>query len=181
MDVLAVCTGNLCRSPATAALLGRQLALLGIDATVQSAGLLDTGRPIPRPLVKELARRDLRIEDSTRVPLSTEAVDRADLILGLERKHVRSIMLLVPDATTRTFSLKEFVRLGERMGSRDPSDPLADWLEKVAANRELRDLVGASRGDDVADPYGRSRRAYRRAVAEIDDLTTRAARLLAGR
>jgi protein-tyrosine phosphatase len=181
VDVLAVCTGNICRSPAAAAFLGRRLALFGTDAIVHSSGLLDAGRPIPRRLVKQLARWDLSIDESLRIPLTVEAIADADIILGLERGHVRSIVLMEPDATHRTFSLKEFVRRGEERGPADPDQPLDEWLKQLAAGRVPTDLIGASVKDDVADPYGQSRRAYRRAVAEIEDLSSRAARLLPGR
>ncbi|PYP07732.1 MAG: hypothetical protein DMD59_14365 [Gemmatimonadetes bacterium] len=43
--VLAVCHGNICRSPFAAALLGRELAGFGI--AVQSAGFLGFNRPPP--------------------------------------------------------------------------------------------------------------------------------------
>ncbi len=176
-----MCTGNLCRSPATAAFLQRRLALFGTDAIVHSSGLLDTGEPIPQQLVKQLARWDLSIDESLRIPLTVEAIADADVILGLERRHVRSIVLMEPDATNRTFSLKEFVRRGEERGPADPDRPLDEWLKQLAADRVPTDLIGASVKDDVADPYGHSRRAYRRSVTEIEDLSSRAARLLQGR
>src|SRR2546421_12242479 len=47
--VLAVCHGNICRSPVAAALLARELAPLGID--VQSAGFIGCNRPAPAEAV----------------------------------------------------------------------------------------------------------------------------------
>jgi len=181
MQVLAVCTANLCRSPTAAALLQRHLRAAGTEVTARSTGLMGVGGPIPPPIVEELARLGASPEDAARVLLTEVAVRDADLIIGLERQHVREVILLAPDVEARAFTLKELARRGERAGPASPTVPLAGWLGALAAARQPADLLGESSSDDVADPYGGSRRGYRRAVTEIDELTGRVARLLAGR
>ena len=47
--ILFVCTANRCRSPMAAALLRRDLAALGLDVDVRSAGLLTPGHAVPTP------------------------------------------------------------------------------------------------------------------------------------
>src|SRR6267378_4793850 len=47
--LLAVCHGNICRSPIAAALLGRELEPLGIE--VESAGFIGFNRPPPAEAV----------------------------------------------------------------------------------------------------------------------------------
>jgi protein-tyrosine phosphatase len=181
VQVLAVCTANLCRSPTAGALLQRHLRAAGTTATTRSAGLMGVGGPIPPPIVEELARRGASVEEAARIPLTESAVRDADLVIGLERQHVREVILLAPDVEPRAFTLKELVRRGEQAGPAPPNEPLAAWLGGLAAARQPADLLGESDVDDVADPYRGSRRAYRRAVNEIDELTGRVARLLAGR
>ncbi len=181
MQVLAVCTANLCRSPTAAALLQRHLRAAGTEATARSVGLLSVSGLIPGPIVEELARLGASPDDAARVPLTEAAVRDADLVIGLERQHVREVILLAPDVEPRAFTLKELARRGERAGPASPNERLAGWLGALAVTREPSDLLGESSRDDVADPYGGSQRAYRRAVTEIDELTRRVARLLAGR
>jgi protein-tyrosine phosphatase len=179
VNVLIVCTANVCRSPVAAVMLRRQLARLGVAARVQSAGFLEAGHPCPLELVEELAGRGLAIGDHTSAMLNLDLIDGADLILVMERRHVRDVILSSPDAAERTFTLKELVRRGEQLTEPRAGVPLKAWLEDVAAGRDPSDLVGQARGDDTADPFGGSRRAYRETVTEIDDLSTRLARLLA--
>jgi len=181
VQVLAVCTANLCRSPTTAALVQRNLRSAGTEVTARSAGVLGVGGPIPPPIIEELARLGASPDDAARVPLTENAARDADLVIGLERQHVREVILLAPDVEARTFTLKELVRRGEQAGAASPTEPLEHWLGRLAARRRPADLLGESVDDDVVDPFGSSRRAYRQAVAEIDELTGRVARLLAAR
>jgi protein-tyrosine-phosphatase len=160
-------------------MLSQQLERLGVPASVQSAGFLDAGHRCPRELVDELAGRELGIGDHTSVVLDLELAEGADLIVGMERRHVRDVILRAPDTAARTFTLKELVRRGEQVAGTRPGVLLQDWLTELAAGRGPSDLLGQSGADDTADPFGGSRSAYRRMVIEIDDLTARLARLLA--
>jgi protein-tyrosine phosphatase len=179
VNVLIVCTANVCRSPVAAVMLRRQLERLGVAASVRSAGFLEAGHRCPPEVVEELARRGLAIGDHASTVLNLDLIDGADLILGMERRHVRDVILSAPDAAARTFTLKELVRRGEQLTEPRAGVPLNTWLEDVAAGRGPSDLVGQARADDTVDPFGGSRRAYRETVTEIDDLSTRLARLLA--
>jgi protein-tyrosine phosphatase len=179
VNVLVVCTANVCRSPVAAVMLRRQLRRLGVHASVDSVGFLEPGHPCPPELVDELVSRELGVCDHMSAVLDLDRLEGADLVVGMERRHVRDVILSAPDAAARTFTLKELVRRGEQLTEPRAGVPLNTWLEDVAAGRGPSDLVGQARADDTADPFGGSRRAYRETVTEIDDLSTRLARLLA--
>lgn len=179
MNVLVVCTANVYRSPTAAVMLRRQLERLGVDASVYSAGFLDTGRACPAELVDELAGLGLGVGDHRSTALDLEMIEGADLVVGMERRHVRDVVLWAPNAMTRAFTLKELVRRGERDAGPQAGVPLEEWLGDLAVGRSPADLLGQARGDDTADPFGGSRRQYREMVSEVDDLTGRLARLLA--
>jgi protein-tyrosine phosphatase len=146
--------------------------------TVLSAGLLDSGRPVTREVVATLAPYGVDMTSHRSTRLTPAAVEQADLIIGMERRHGREAVLLVPTALPRTFTLKELVRRGEQAGPRHPGQTLAAWLERVADGRERTDLVGRSAEDDVDDPLGGSLADYRATATEIADLILRMARLL---
>ncbi|HVW34080.1 MAG TPA: hypothetical protein VHL53_16205, partial [Acidimicrobiia bacterium] len=100
---------------------------------------------------------------------------------GMGRSHVREAVALAgPGVLPRAFTLKELVRRGEARGGRGPDEPLGDWLARLAAGRRPADLLGENPADDVADPVGGPKKDYERTAAELDDLATRLARLLAG-
>ena len=47
---------------------------------------------------------------------------------------------------------------------------MADWLAMLVEQRTTTEHLGASSSDDVADPYGRNLRTYRKCADELDGL-----------
>ena len=174
-----LCTGNTCRSPMAAALLGRQLDEAGVKVVVTSAGLLFDGRPVTDFGRAVMAERGLDTSGHRSRRLQPDLVAGADLVIGMAREHVREAVALAgPAALRRSFTLKEIVRRGEERGGWAPGEPLDDWLGRLGAGRRTADLLGDSDADDIADPIGGPRRSYERTAEELDDLTARLARLL---
>lgn len=170
IDVLVVCTGNLCRSPMAEALLRRRLAERGIDARVGSAGRSAQGRPASATAVEVMAAEGLDLGGHRSRRATTELVAAADLVIAMAREHVRDVVLLAPDALPRTFTLKELVRRGGEVGARADGESLASWLARLDAPRGPFDHVGSSVGDDVADPIGRRAAVYERTATELGAL-----------
>ena len=173
-----VCTGNTCRSPMAAALLGRRLEEAGVKAVVSSAGLLFDGKPATDHGRAVMADRGIDTSGHRSRRLRPDLLSGADIVIGMARTHVREAVALAPDAMGRAFTLKEIVRQGEERGGRAPGESVEAWLARLVAGRRLSDLLGESDADDVADPIGGPRRAYERTADELDDLTARLARLL---
>jgi protein-tyrosine phosphatase len=177
LDVLVVCTANQCRSPMAEALLRHHLRVLDVPAVVRSAGRLPGGQPAAPRAIEELARRGLDLRGHTSTQLDVAAIRRADLVLALARENARDVLALEPDVRSRLFTVKDLVRRGEALAPATAS--LRSWLMTLSAGRSPDALLGWSRDDDVPDPMGGRSRAFGRCAAELDDLTARAATLLA--
>jgi protein-tyrosine phosphatase len=160
------------------ALLVRRVAERELPATVVSAGLLEGGHDRPAEVTAVLAKRGIALPDQLSRQLVQGDLQRADLVLGMERAHVRHSVLLEPDAWSRTFSLKELVRRGAELGPRPSFESPGAWLVRAHEGRERRDLLGDSLIDDVGDPYGGPISAYEAAATEIEDLVDRLVHLL---
>lgn len=161
-------------------LLRTHLADAGIPATVGSAGLLPGGSPATRHAVAAMAARGIDIGRHRSRQLDGELVRTTPLIVGMARQHVREAVVTYGAAIERTFTLKELVRRGEKVGARRATEPVSRWLARVAAGRVVSDLVGDDPEDDVADPIGRPRSEYEVTADELDDLTGRFVTLLVG-
>jgi protein-tyrosine phosphatase len=162
------------------ALLRAHLRASAIPATVGSAGLLPGGAPATREAIDEMAAWDLDISAHRSRRLSRELVAATPLVVGMARRHVREAVVTYGARIERTFTLKELVRRGEKVGPRGPSEPVSAWLGRVGVGRVVSDLMGEDENDDVADPIGRPRSAYEVTLSELDDLIYRLVDLMVG-
>lgn len=153
------------------AFLTHRLNRLRIPASVGSAGLLPGGYPPPAEGVEVMAGRGIDTSGHRSRTLEPKLIEAADLVLGMGREHVRTVVTIDPEAWGRSFTLKEVVRRGEAAGPR--SEDLEVWLARVGADRDPANLVGASLHDDVADPIGQDLDAWEQVAAELEALVDR--------
>ena len=169
IDVLFVCTANINRSAMAEGLLARRLARAGIDSVrVGSAGLLEEGKPASANAVATLAARgvDLRGHRSRR--LAAPHVANADLVLAMERRHLRHAAVLTPGGFDRTFTVKEFVR--RALGGPGPRGEtrFEDWLAILNTDRDPGELMAEDERDTVPDPVGKGRDAFESCAEELN-------------
>lgn len=201
MEIMTVCTGNICRSPLAELLLATRLADLGVD--VHSAGVRGLRSATMTPEAIDLAIEYGVSEadaDAHRSRYLTEAMLASpDLILAMTRDHRREIAELAPSRLRATFTAREFARLAASLTDEEvrdaaasvdsessratPSERIRAAAAAVAGRRGLVPPPSDPADDDVIDPYGRDWGVYRRsadqllpALAEVE----RVVRLAAG-
>src|SRR5688572_16289124 len=112
-------------------LLRHRLETLGIDATVRSAGRwYACGQP-SLGAVAAMATRGLDLNAHRSRLTTPDLLAGADLVLTMERAHVREAVATNPAAWPKTFTLKELVRRATAVGPRHPEQPLDDWLASL--------------------------------------------------
>jgi len=103
-NILFVCVGNICRSPSAEVMLRQQVVGKGIQ--VSSAGLgalVDHG--IDATAQQLLVEQGLDGSAHRARQISNAILAQADLVLTMERKHVRRIAEIAPEASGKTFLL----------------------------------------------------------------------------
>ncbi len=104
--ILVVCTGNICRSPMAAALLGHNLASHNPAVEVQSAGLAAlVGYPADSLAQELLWERGIDLSDHRARQLTAAMIMDADLVLAMETAQVKMVSTWTPAApTAQSFS-----------------------------------------------------------------------------
>jgi protein-tyrosine phosphatase len=172
-DVLVVCHANQCRSPLGEVLLRAHLERAGIEATVASAGFLAGGVPAAAGSARAAQRRGLDLRDHRSRQLTPEIVADAGLVLVMERRQVRELAVLVPGSLGRTFTVKDVVTRGTRLGRRRPDESMEEWIARLHADREHAELLRDDPSEDVADPMGGTAADYERTADALDALFER--------
>ena len=158
--VLAVCTGNICRSAfAEHALRDRLGALAPGRTETASVGT----RPnlelrVPPALVAEAEAVGVHgLREHRPERMSAAAIAAADLILCATEEHMRQVLREVPRVIGVTFTVMELATLIERMDARTGGDwfPAGGGI-RAFARQASRHRVLARSGDvslDIADPF----------------------------
>lgn len=158
-DVLFVCTGNICRSAYGHLLLAKARP----DLVVRSAGIgALVGKGIDPPMGRYLPADQTwptHVARQATVPI----LRASSLILAMEDHHVAWVIETSPSSGTRTFTMRQLVRLVQ---DNPPPGPLP-------ANRLARRYSAAAGevgpDDGIADPYRRSEARYQQSAQQIDE------------
>ena len=137
---------------------------------VRSAGMLSDGSPADAGAVRAMARFGLDIASHRSRKVTGDDLEKADLVVALDRDCLRTAIVLAPDAWSRAFTLKELVRRGRACGLRSATQPLSAWVARVHHGRARCDLLGSCTDDDVTDPAGGPQRGYDRTAAALSSL-----------
>ena len=156
----------------------RRFNEIGVRVPLRSAGLLEGGTPSPAEVVNAGARRGVDLRGHRSVQVEPWMLDEADLIVTMARSHVRELSVREQRCWPKSFTLRELVRRGSRVGPRQPEQPFSEWLASVREGRRTGDLFGADGRDDVLDPMGGSQEAFDEMVEILDVLTAELADLL---
>ncbi len=168
--ILAVCTGNICRSPMVERLLQSAFERIAPgEFEISSAG---TGALVDYPMDAQVAGFvhvfDGDSENFRARQLEERILDGKDLVLTLTRAHRGLVIEMAPSLLRKTFTLREFARLLEDLDG-DPSlTGPHRWraiLPKVVRARTVHPSDPAD--DDVVDPYRRADEVYQQMVREL--------------
>lgn len=174
--IMAVCTGNVCRSPAIQGLLAS--AFRDDDVLVESAGTgALVGHGVAAPMA-ELLRPLGALPSRFAARQLTEAMIRdADLVLTATRAHRSTVVQLVPAAVRRTFTVRELGLLAAVAVV--PGSSVVERLRALPAAAAAARAGAALDDVDVVDPWGQSAAVYEESLTQLStgcDALVRAAR-----
>ncbi|QAU24660.1 low molecular weight phosphotyrosine protein phosphatase [Dyella sp. M7H15-1] len=114
--ILIVCVGNICRSPAAEYLFRERMGARGIELC--SAGLVAlVGNPMDQMVLQLLSESGVDGTSHRAHQLTPSMLLQADLVLGMEKRHVNAMVQLAPEARGKVYLLDKW------LGERDVPDP----------------------------------------------------------
>ena len=135
INILFVCTGNICRSPMAEYLLRHHLGAQSAWQ-IHSAGLAaGNGMAASEAAIEALAERKIDLTPHRSRTVTREMIDNAELIVVMTASHAREIQHRFPEARERVRRLKSFDPAG---GDGDIQDPIGSDL---VTYRRIRDEI----------------------------------------
>jgi protein-tyrosine-phosphatase len=105
--ILAVCTGNICRSPIAEGILAKRCS--GGSVSAASAGTHALiGNPAAEYSVIAALEHGVDITRHRARPLTEILVRTSDIIICMEPSHVEYVLSMAPDAEDHVYNLGEF-------------------------------------------------------------------------
>ena len=138
MNILFVCTGNVCRSFLAEMLLKNEIMqnrIEGVDVASAGVHAYDDS-PADPIMIDFLSERNIPADRHGSRTITKEMIDWADLILVMEKSHSKYIENLHPEAKDKMELISKYISI-------DQAD------------------------DDVIDPFGKSLYHYRLAQSQI--------------
>ncbi|RFA08348.1 hypothetical protein B7R54_03230 [Subtercola boreus] len=204
--VLAVCTGNICRSPLAENLLRARFGEAGLHTVTafSSAGL---GAVVGAPMDETSLEMShaLRGQSNPAGPhtgraLSSAIVSGSDLVLTMTRHQRDDLIQRYPRALQRAFTLTEFAKLlalpeSEAREVRRPDEGIlhgglssagvdeitgAVFRARVKDLARIRSRASLQPQDDVADPYRQARAVHEGVAHQISLAASQIAHNFAG-
>lgn len=129
--------------------------------------MLYEGRPASEGALGAMRTRGIDIAAHRSSTLVRDDVCQADLVIGMEPRHVREAVALDDVAWERAFTLREVARRAEALPR--PGDvSFAEWVARVGAGRRRIELLADDVELSVLDPYHQSQAVYDATAADIE-------------
>jgi len=166
MRVLFVCTANICRSPLAAALFAKAAHDYRAEgALAASAGFLEGGRPAHDSVIRILDGKGIDVSRKRSRKLSSELVERADLILTMTSEHARGVVSRFPSSISNVYTMRHF---GVVVTPRQPDQTPREWLDGLGASTR-RSYLGDDDAQDIPDPIGQEFNVFTELAVELEN------------
>ncbi len=166
LNILFVCTGNICRSAAADALASMYFRHAPIH--VSSAGIRGLiNHPIQSTVGTILLNAGIDASSFRSQRLTNSIAIKQDIILCFEKRQRSSIVSLAPSKVKHTYLLTDFANMC-RYADINGMIPNSDIAGRIRYIDSISQMLRAHvpEGADIDDPYGKQEEDYQRAVYE---------------
>jgi protein-tyrosine-phosphatase len=171
VNLLAVCTANICRSAAIEGAVRARATARDVDIKVFSAGTrAHNGQPADGDTVAAARKRGLDLTLHLSQRLTPELIDNADLIVCAELEHLVQVIGLRPEALPKSFLFLEF---DDMASARRADDETSTWLDRIGRHRTAESVLASASGYKLSDPYKRGKRKQQATIEIVSGAADR--------
>ena len=141
MNIMFICTGNICRSAMADGMMKKLIKENNIDAEICSCGVYaETGNGATYNAVEAASEYGADISSHRATNIRESRITEMDLILCATMSHKQSVLYLYPELQGKVFTMKEYAKI----------------------DKDGQDM-------DIKDPWGYDEFVYRKCASEIED------------
>lgn len=169
-----MCTANLVRSPVAAAALAagaRRAEVEGLEFRSAGTAAFD-GHPVPAELIQAIRPFFLDLHAHRSHAVTRDDLRASALVLAMTEDQREALRALLPAATPRIFTLREFARLAAAAPTLgELGGDLPAFVRAVHRERPRRPRPRDP--EDVADAYGGTPKQYHACITDVVTLVDR--------
>lgn len=157
LNILFVCTGNICRSPMAEQMLRQRLEqaeTFGIGVLSAGVGAM-LGSALDSDVAQAMTALGVQPQPHVARQLNADLIAQADLVLTATTDHRSDVVELHIPANRYTFTLKEFAAVAEYVLDSGTKAQSANLNELLQETKLVRGYASAPESLDIADPYRR--------------------------
>jgi protein-tyrosine-phosphatase len=154
-------------------MLDRALLERGVDAIVESGGFHEGGAPACSTMSGFGTHLGIDLSFHQSRTIDAYMLDDARLVLTMERRHARDLMVSFDVGFERIFTVGGF--LAQATSTPPEGEGLDEWLERIAPQRTHSEFLGVQCNDDIVDPHGESKRTHKRSFDHLHSAMDRVA------
>ena len=159
-------------------MLDRALLKRGVDAIVESGGFHEGGAAACATMSAFGSEVGLDLSFHESRAVDAYMLGDARLVLAMERRHARDLMVSFDTGFERIFTVRGFV--AQASSTPPKGEGLDEWLERLAPFRTHAEFLGVQCEDDISDPHGESKRIHRRAFDQLQFAMDQVADIVVG-
>lgn len=140
MNIMFICTGNICRSAMAHAMLEKKIKEINKDIEVYSCGIFaENGDISTNEAVQTMKEYDIDLKKHKATNIQNSNIKDMDIILCATTAHKNNVINMYPELKEKIFTMKEYAGYNNDLDIKDPWGYGIDVYKRCA--KEIEECI----------------------------------------
>lgn len=140
MNIMFICTGNICRSAMAHAMLEKKIKEINKDIEVYSCGIFaENGDISTNEAVQTMKEYDIDLKKHKATNIQNSNIKEMDIILCATTAHKNNVINMYPELKEKIFTMKEYAGYNNDLDIKDPWGYGIDVYKRCA--KEIEECI----------------------------------------